>query len=336
MRLNTARATRALVVALLFTCPAGAQYAATFETPAFIGSPNGVPLAGQDGFYLPAPGLVDGACYSYAANALGVIAHPAGGAQFIACTRSVNDYARAQRDVTFSGEDCWVVRVDFNLLHNGPLPTTNYAGSISLQPFPGASSVIILMNWDSVANPTAFTIRVLGYDADGDTPFLGGLPVDSPAFHGLLANHWYRLGLRLEFGQNALSAISIRDLHSAAPAVGFVPDDLEGYYLGGGAAGGDRPTAIRFFGGGGFQTDHVAGNTLAIDNVTIVPTGESACPADIDLDGAVSLHDVARLLGNFGITAGAVYADGDLDCDGDVDIDDLSLMLANYGVFCDD
>ena len=54
-------------------------------------------------------------------------------------------------------------------------------------------------------------------------------------------------------------------------------------------------------------------------------------PGDLDWDGDVDLADLAQLLGNYGMTAGATYDDGDLDGDGDVDLADLAGLLAHYG-----
>jgi len=54
------------------------------------------------------------------------------------------------------------------------------------------------------------------------------------------------------------------------------------------------------------------------------------CPGDLDGDNDVDLSDLAILLSNYGMTAGAEYEDGDLDGDGDVDLADLSALLANY------
>jgi hypothetical protein len=45
--------------------------------------------------------------------------------------------------------------------------------------------------------------------------------------------------------------------------------------------------------------------------------------------------NLARLLSNYGMTEGAVYADGDLDADGNVDLTDLAALLAVYGTTCD-
>ena len=54
-------------------------------------------------------------------------------------------------------------------------------------------------------------------------------------------------------------------------------------------------------------------------------------PADLNGDGQVDIGDLATLLGNYGLTSGAVYEQGDIDGDGDIDLSDLAALLANYG-----
>ncbi len=61
---------------------------------------------------------------------------------------------------------------------------------------------------------------------------------------------------------------------------------------------------------------------------------EANCPGDLDGDNDIDLTDLAQLLGNYGMTSGAVYEDGDLDEDGDVDLADLAALLAVYGTTC--
>lgn len=67
------------------------------------------------------------------------------------------------------------------------------------------------------------------------------------------------------------------------------------------------------------------------DGVDFVQFG---CIWDLDADRDVDLSDLAQLLGNYGITAGAKRTDGDLDGDGDVDIADLAELLGHYGTSC--
>lgn len=333
-----ARFQAALSAVLSLTSGAFAQYHATFEAPAFGASAAGQTLNFQDGFYQPTFGAVDGACFTYVDNSLGVVANPDGGGQFVACTRGSSEVARTQRDVDLSVSNCIFIEFDFNISYVGTLPTANYPGSVSLQPHPGSGSIIVLFNWDDVDSAENFSIRVIGFDAAGNVPFIGGLPVANNAFRGLLANHWYRLSMRIEYlPSNALTGLSIRDLDTVTTS-GFNPANLEGFHLGGGAAGGipgaPRATAIRFLGGGGHPGEHFAGNILAVDNLHVTRAEDRPCFADLDLNNVIDIQDLANLLANFGRLGDATYFDGDLDCDRDVDIDDLALLLSQFGIFC--
>ena len=58
------------------------------------------------------------------------------------------------------------------------------------------------------------------------------------------------------------------------------------------------------------------------------------CPGDLNGDGEVELHDLAELIGNYGIMSGATYEQGDLDGDGDIDLHDLADLLGLYGTVC--
>ena len=60
----------------------------------------------------------------------------------------------------------------------------------------------------------------------------------------------------------------------------------------------------------------------------------TTCFADLNGDNSIDLADLSVLLANYGMTSGAVYADGDLNGDGAVDLADLSDLLARYGDSC--
>src|SRR5262245_3650355 len=230
---RSSRFLSAAILALSVTL-AHAQYSSDFEGPVFSASPGGEPLAGQDGFYVPAGSQVDGRCYHYAGNELGISPNPTGGDQFVACQRSSSDFARAEHAVSFDGADCWFVDLDLNVSHIGPLPTANYAGSVSLQPYPDDGSAVVLFYWDDVRTAETFHIRVLGFDAAGGTPYLAGLPIPDEGFRNLDANRWYRMTIRVEFlAVNAITGVSIFPL-DGGPVASFAPFDLQGFHLGGG------------------------------------------------------------------------------------------------------
>lgn len=54
-------------------------------------------------------------------------------------------------------------------------------------------------------------------------------------------------------------------------------------------------------------------------------------PGDTDLDGHVSLTDLANLLTNFGATGGRSWAQGDFTGEGAVNLTDLAMLLQNFG-----
>lgn len=61
----------------------------------------------------------------------------------------------------------------------------------------------------------------------------------------------------------------------------------------------------------------------------------TGCVADVDGDYDADVADLAQLLGGYGMTSGASYADGDIDGDGDVSLDDLATLLGEYGTTCE-
>jgi hypothetical protein len=80
-----------------------------------------------------------------------------------------------------------------------------------------------------------------------------------------------------------------------------------------------------------------AGFTLWMDGVRFDPP-LPPFPGDLDYDSDVDLSDLAQLLGRYGMTSGATYADGDIEPpggDGDVDLSDLAELLGLYGTTCE-
>ncbi|MFQ5806182.1 MAG: cohesin domain-containing protein [Phycisphaerae bacterium] len=78
-----------------------------------------------------------------------------------------------------------------------------------------------------------------------------------------------------------------------------------------------------------WQAEDGCGNVSTdVTTITVVLWG------DLDYDSDIDLADLAQLLSNYGVTAGASYEDGDLDYDEDVDLSDLAALLAAYGTTC--
>jgi hypothetical protein len=246
---------------------AAAQYLQDFE--ALNGSPAGVVLTGQDGYYLPT-GSTDFKCYTYAGNALGVVQNPDGGAQFIGGTGPGDGvtYARAERGVTF-GPGRWELWYDFCGIYTGAPPGSNNLGSFSMRQASVNTVHINLLTWVDPANPTAINSTYIAYDQNGIQFPIPGTP-PGPEWANLPPNHWYRARTVVDLDQNTIIEVGIRDLSGGNEAV-YNPT---GWYLIGGAAGGLPPDGIRFFGGGG-----TPGNTTCWDNTIIreATVAEGAC-----------------------------------------------------------
>lgn len=67
---------------------------------------------------------------------------------------------------------------------------------------------------------------------------------------------------------------------------------------------------------------------------TYVCSGQTPCPADLNGDRQINLSDLATLLSNFGLTAGATAEQGDLNGDEQVNLTDLAQMLSVFGTPC--
>jgi len=65
-----------------------------------------------------------------------------------------------------------------------------------------------------------------------------------------------------------------------------------------------------------------------------VSSESEPCFGDLNGDLTIDLADLAQLLGSYGTTSGATYADGDLNGDGAVDLSDLAALLGVYGTSC--
>jgi hypothetical protein len=97
------------------------------------------------------------------------------------------------------------------------------------------------------------------------------------------------------------------------------------------------PFAMQFSSDGGtllVGSKAVHANTFGRGSETYAARSAAPCPGDLDGDGAVSIADLATLLSNFGLGAGATPEQGDLDGDEDVDIKDLAAMLSVFGTIC--
>ena len=253
----------------LLVAATNAEWSSGFEPPTYIGSPAGVDLNGQDGFYNPSPAdSVSFKVYSYAGNALGLPANPFGGEQFVGGTGPGGSiFARSQRDMTYGdGTGLWTAAFDIAATYTGSGASNQNLGSFSTQPLdiynPTAAAYICLTQWVDINNPTLWDANYVCFDAAGAYVYPAVVP--DPAFHNLAIDHWYRWSTTFDFDSNMITEVSIMDLDTGTSAT-YNPT---GWYLGGGAGGGlAPPNGFRFFAGAADP----AGNTLAFDNLNIVP-----------------------------------------------------------------
>jgi len=278
----------AVTIALAVTT-ANAEFMSGFEPPTYTGSADGTVLTGQDGYYLPdaSSPSTDWYVHTYAGNPLGIPANPGGGELFAAGTGlGDGSYARAQRTEAGTwgdGTGIWKASYDICIAYLGDPPSAQNIGSFSSQPSddpynPDHSSFIALAQWSDPDLATNWDANYLIYDASG--AYVYPAVPDDPAFQGLDLYKWYRWTTTMDMATNAIIEIGIEDLESGDTAA-WEPD---GWYLGGGAAGGlPACDGFRLFAGGGAY-----GNTVAFDNIALVP--EPAALALLLLGGVAGLR----------------------------------------------
>lgn len=270
------------VAGLALAASAQAQYSTNFEPPLYTGSAAGSPLTngfgggGQDGWYNPVAGSIDGNVYTYAGNAVGIVNNPTGGTQF-AGLRNAATPSRAQHAFAFQNT-AYTIAFDFACdRFGGVLPAINNIGSFSLQNSATARFFQTLYTWDNLATGNAFDANYIHFNAAGvqQPNALAG-----PAWDALNLNTWYRQSTTFDFTTNRILSVSIDNLHDvAAPTV--VDVSGLGWYLAGGANPTlPLPTDFRLFTGGGANNTYVTG----WDNFSIIPA-----PATLALLGLSGL-----------------------------------------------
>jgi hypothetical protein len=175
----------------------GQGYSTDFE--ALTASAAGTIITGQDGFYVPVAGSLDGNVVTYTGNTLGVPANANGGANFYAgVSQLTNIYARAQRAVTLPANGRVYVEFDVlcNYMSTGTPP--NNIGSFSFQPSGGTTYLNLLSRWPTgaTAPPPTWNADVIVGSATPGTTVTTVLP--DPAFQGLATNVWHRWGCTID------------------------------------------------------------------------------------------------------------------------------------------
>jgi len=245
----------------LASATAAQGYITNFE--AFTASATGTPMAGQDGFYIPAvAGSIDGAMYTYAGNPHGVPVNPNGGANFWAgASQGAAAPARSQRALTLpTGK----IRIEYDVCctYTGTVTPTNNIGSFSFQPSTNSIYVNLLAAWPTgvVAPPTTWDANVI---TRGVVPATVTTILPDPAFQNLPVGVWHRWGVTIDLVAGTHDEFSITNGSTnvtttyappaATPLLLPVAPSLPGVL----------PTDFRLFGGGGL------GNVFAIDNLVI-------------------------------------------------------------------
>ncbi|MHC4513564.1 MAG: hypothetical protein ACYTGW_19980 [Planctomycetota bacterium] len=246
----------AIGAGLLIASLANAQFSDDFEK--LNATPAGVAVNGQGGYYNPVTGSVSFKAYTYAANALKVVANPTGSGRFVAATGPAGSvYARTQRDVPYCG-DKFTLGFDILALWLGTGTAADNLGSVSQQPSTTAKGCIPLARWTTPG--TTWKVSMVQYNATG-----GSVYSDPPGMGGLPLNKWYRWETDFDFKTNLITEIRLTDLVKNTTVKYVVPTATPWYLRGGASSTMPKPTAFRLFAG----SASVAGNTLCFDNVSL-------------------------------------------------------------------
>lgn len=281
-----------------------AQFTENFET--ITASAPGTPMAGQNGWYVPAvANSNDMNGYTLAGNAPGFPANPAGGGlQFMGGTNAGGVFnVRANHPVTFTTTGVWNATVDICVKYLGTtFPATDNIASFSLQPSTTARYFIALARYNTpiptTSAPTSWiadfaystSTNALNYASSGTaSPGTGGtLP---PCFRGLAMNTWYRWSITWDWALNQVLEVSIQNLSTGAKS--FYRPTIA--YLYGGpnnSFNAITPTDIRCFVGG-----TTAGNTAAFDNISVGPAATPPTSAEYQVNGPGGAMNINGVLG---------------------------------------
>jgi len=266
-----------------------AQFSDNFESGAAAAGgtllTNGFGGGGQNGWYNPVSGSLDGSLYTYTGNTLGFAPNPNGQNQFLGQDETVAQTpVRSQHDMSFGSGGVWKISFDFNGNFNGTLPTADNLGSVSIQPSATADYFQTIYQWGSnTATASGFGANIGHWTSAGGAGG-AGIVFDSPgtAWTNLVLNHWYHQTVTWDFGSGLITDTTLQDITAGGSLNDFQPT---GWYLSGGAAnilGQPLPTAVRFFASGG------AGDLMGYDNLNVAPVPEPASLAALGI-GALAL-----------------------------------------------
>lgn len=241
---------------------AGRDSTIDFEPPDYNGSSAGVVATGQQGWYLPdVAGSTDQFIFTYDGNALGLPANPFGDTQFLGGqTPLTGDLRRAQLDFDWSQASIWTACYDIATGYNGILPAQDFLGSFSLQDSLVAKYFVAVNGWVNPDTADQWNALYIVFDSNGSMIDPMGVSPGA-AWQNLAVNHWYNECTTFCFDTNEILTVSITNLDTGDTA-SLAP---KGWFMQGGADPTQfpRPTALRFFVGGG------PGNVGGYDNLTI-------------------------------------------------------------------
>lgn len=259
-------------------------YATDFE--AMTASPAGTLITGQDGFYVPVAGSVDGLVFTYANNTLNIPVNPNGGANFFAgVSAGGTAYARAQRPTTFPANGLVYVQFDVLCKYTGTATPTQNIGSFSFQPSTTNVYVNLLARWSSlVYPPTSWNADfVLGPTLTGTQTVL-----PDPAFQNLALDVWHTWGTTVDLTTGNHLDFRIRNGVTNTWTIYTPPTSAPMPLPGQGAA---LPLEFRLFAGG-----TTAGNVMAVDNFRI--TGAVYSQYGAGCAGALGVPTLAPAAGS--------------------------------------
>jgi hypothetical protein len=151
-------------------------------------------------------------------------------------------------------------------------------------------------------DPDFFSIRVLGYDAEGSLAgsvehFLADYRfADNAADY--IVSQWQEVDLA------SLRGLGVRSLsfNLESSDTGFFGVNTPAYF--------------------------------ALDNLLLAPpkSTDPSVPGDTNLDGVVSRDDVVAVMASLGQSSGAVWQSGDFDRDGRVSLADVAILQSHFGV----
>jgi len=224
----------------------------TFEPPDYSGSPQGVILNGQQGWYLPPASFSGANVHTYTGNARGFVPNPAGGVQF------AGGGGRSEYAVDFSSASLWTFSVDVAMIKNfgqEPVPPSALAGRFSLYDAdPGGFVVTAVSYWNDLTDDNStWNLGYTGFGT-GDPGLVPGQP-----WANLAQNHWYRTGMTVDSANRRLVSAWILDPSTGDFAQHFFQNFMFNAEV--------TPNAIRIFG-----TFSAAG----WDNITITGVPEPA------------------------------------------------------------